>query len=75
MEPVLAQLLINSFGANGAVELPNIDKDENENEELIHTSLMTGKSLNDSRPQNARTEEEADFTLGGGGVRPPITCE
>ena len=53
----------------------NIDKDENENEEMIHTSLMNGKSLNESGPQNARTEEEADFTLGGGGVQPPITCE
>ena len=53
----------------------NIDKDENENEEMIHTSLMNEKSLNDSGPQNARTEEEADFTLGGGGVYAPISCE
>ena len=53
----------------------NIDKDENENKEMIHTSLMNGKSLNDSGPQIARTEEEADFTLGGGGVYTPITCE
>ena len=43
---------------------------------MIHTSLMNGKSLNDSGPQNARTEEEeADFTLGGGGVYAPISCE
>ena len=56
--------------------MSNIERgDENENEEMIHTSLMNGKSLNDSGPQNARTEEEADFTLGGGGVYAPISCE
>ena len=55
--------------------MSNIDKDENENKEMIHTSLMTGKSLNDSGPQNARTEEVADFTLGGGGVYASISCE
>ena len=53
----------------------NNDKGENENEELIHTSLMNEKYLNDSGPQNAHTEEEADFTLGGGGVYAPISCE
>ena len=50
---------------------------DNEEPELIHTSLMTGKYLNDSEPPNVRPEEEANFnfTIGGGGVYAPISCE
>ena len=36
---------------------------------------MTGKSLNEFGPQIARTEKEADFTLGGGGVMTTIVIE
>ena len=50
---------------------------DNEESELIHTSLMNGKYLNDSEPPNVRPEEEANFnfTIGGGGVYAPISCE
>ena len=48
---------------------------DNEESELIHTSLMNGKYLNDSEPPNVRPEEEANFnfTIGGGGVYAPIS--
>jgi len=46
--------------------LSNNDKDENENQELIPTSLMTGKSF------EGEAEKEGDFSFGVGGGYAPI---
>jgi hypothetical protein len=57
---------------------------ENKDPELIPTSNVTGKSLKDSRPPIARTndeeaEKEVDFTFecfgGDGGYAPISSCE